>query len=362
MFGIFKPKPPQSYHWNASAGKMVPCANTPCKLHPSDVICATQKEAEDAHARAMAAKEAQAEKMHDTNYTGLNENGNLIVKLDRTPEERANYDNEKVISYNEMLIGHERYVLSTNGIAGQCDVCKGLGYGEINGRRIPCGKCSETRYTTIKSGNPSDVVLSQDIRDEEDRRMHDFVRTHSSEFNDFILHTMRSGSYLADEAEKQVYHPWYNKNTKEMMANRPQEAITLMKSLSSQYQSAKKDWDDMVAEQKADDEKWFREETIDDKIAKMNLVSYNVWKPGSRNVIAHGIIIETKDFTDKKTKQRRTAYTMYDKDRKTIVVYFGDTDVAKKGDTKAIEGDVWKTESDKNGRLKNIFTNYKYIV
>lgn len=353
MFGFFKPRPPQSYHWSVSLGKMVACANTPCKLHPSDVICATQQEAEESHRRMVKAREeSAAARNDDDNILGMtDEEYANVLKNDKT------HRDDHVISYKTMFIGNQRYALTSNGIGAKCPWCNGTGF--ITGKDGDKGRCSAClgmKYSAIYSGKPSDMVLQQPVNDNEDRRFHDFVKTHPDEFNDFIIHAMRSGSYLGNEPEKEVYHPWYNKNPKEMMANRPQEALHLMSTLSSQYASASKEWDEMVES----DKQSFRARTADDDISEMDIKAYNIWVPGAKNVMADGTIIDARDFTDKKSNERKTAYTLYDGKQHVIVVFFGYPKDCKKGDTQYVQGDVWKVESDSNGRPQHVFGRFHY--
>lgn len=298
------------------------------------------------------AHEESAARNNDNDILGMTD-----AEYENILKKDMEHHNEHIISYKTMFIGNQRYALTTNGIGAKCPWCNGTGL--ITGKDGDKGRCSACRgmkYSTTYSGKPSDMVLQQQVNDDEDRRFQDFVKTHPSEFDEFIIHAMRSGSYLGSEAEKQVYHPWYNKNPKEMMANRPQEALSLLIDLQAQYEAETSEWEAMVAA----DKQSFRARTADDDISEMDTTAYNIWVPGAKNVMADGTIIDAKDFTDKKSNERKTAYTLYDGKQHVIVVFFGYPKDCKKGDTQYVQGDVWKVESDSNGRLQHVFGRFHY--
>lgn len=255
MFGFLKKGgQPRSWHYSTTQGKMVPCASTPCRRHPtSDVIGLTEQEANALY----AAKQRGYENFMDsrTGSVGMSSDPNAPVEVQgleyayripaaardlSKPEQLSNIISD-VFSYNGMSINGTTYFLGRKGrLLLPCPECNGSGYGKQWG--TVCSACGGKKYDRDHSDVPSEVVYKQ-ASDGSDRniRYRAFVEAHRDEFNEHMIHVIRSGSYLANEGERRVYKPWFNKDVSQMMADRPDEAENMMRSMKSQYDSIMRD-------------------------------------------------------------------------------------------------------------------------
>lgn len=82
MFEFLKPRPPQSYHWSESRNRMVPCASTPCRRHPSDVVVTSEREAENAHRLAVRIAEEKVSGMASEDGAGLTDARDTAPEVD----------------------------------------------------------------------------------------------------------------------------------------------------------------------------------------------------------------------------------------------------------------------------------------
>ena len=266
LFDIFTYRP-QSYHWSESQGRMVKCASTPCRLHgQSDVMCASQEEAEAAHRRMIearekaAAEEAERRKReearkHEHPWDRVSDD--LLAQLHIDPDihkARSMYSKlftQGVTALTPFRICGRHYMPSTNGIAGYCRLCHGTGKSpdtvDRKGNPIDCTFCYGSGYSTVWSDPPHEAVTAGRPMNEEERKFQDFAREHHKEFDRLVNRLALSGSYLSDPALDQSYGAWHDRDLGPMMASDPDQALNLMRSLSDRYDKDEKDWQELVA-------------------------------------------------------------------------------------------------------------------
>lgn len=241
-----------SWHYSKAENKMVPCASTPCRLHGADDVMAT--DARDATIKMnqkilayQKYKQAQANK----NGIGMT-NGN---NPEPDPETMNNDEfrdtmfgdnaHAHVISCNPMKIGNGSYVPVMHNsqdwdeiieFARECNYCHAEGrLTEDDGRKVDCPKCHRLKYAAHISGSPSEMVLYQHVKDSEDERFHAFVKAHPDEFNDYMIHAMMAGCYLADDGEKKIYSSDYKRNPKQAIASDPDKFLQMIRMKKQQY-------------------------------------------------------------------------------------------------------------------------------
>lgn len=306
LFDVFAHKP-KSYHWSESQGRMVECANTPCRLHSSDVVCSNLDEAEAAHRNIVEAAERRArEEAARTNEHGYNVE--WLKTLDPDPKRAdrmaSNWMNQKIIVWTPMRICGRHYMISTNGLAGACRRCHGSGVDPErklkSGKATECIYCSGKGYSTMYGGPAHEAVTSMEPMNDEERRFQDFVRSHGKEFDRYVRMAGVSGSYMSDPALDQTYGKWRGNDLGKMMAYKPDEALNLMRSLYDKYNDAEREWKSMVAEEAVPD------------YGSMNMDGPVKAKyPVGGEPTCFGRIVETHDYKDRKTGRDMTAYVIY---------------------------------------------------
>lgn len=366
LFDIFAHRP-QSYHWSESQGRMVKCANTPCRLHGrSDVVCASQEEAEAAHQRMVEARERAAEQEERRREEARKPSNpwdrvsdDLLEGLHIDPDvhkARSMYSRlftQGVTAWKPIRICGRHYMPSTNGLAGYCRICHGSGKApdvtDRKGNPIPCRFCFGSGYSTVWSGPAHTVVTSAEPMNDEERRFQSFVREHHKEFDRLVHRLSLSGSYLSDPALDQSYGAWRDRDLGPMMASDPGQALNLMRSLSDKYDNDEKEWQELVASDHGSGDGA-------PAITRPVTVKY---RPDVTTA-CRGRIVSAHDYTSK-SGRKMTAYVLYfdkpyefelhsDDDRPwAAIVYAPTIPLLGVGDTAGLTGRIDRVESDPKG-------------
>lgn len=270
MFGFLRKKQPKrvfpySWHYSQSENKMVPCDSTPCRLHgDSDVLGCNEDEA-TAHynerIRARQEREAREKEKRIRAHNAANTASTANTNVNNDPDSLKDEDyfdttlfhdngHAALISCNPMTMGNNRYVPvlhewddvnSAVEFAHECNTCKGEGKVERNnnrGRKKKCPDCSGSGFIRHISGSPAEMALLQPVKDPADKVFHAFVKAHPDEFNDYMIHSMFAGCYLADEGEEKVYARDYTSNPKWVIAADPDGAYQMMIRKAADYKAA----------------------------------------------------------------------------------------------------------------------------